>query len=112
MYLLIFRTKYPKCSEEVQGGLCISLTSLAPSDFKGELGEFSDGSGRRLLVKDFRLEDVRKTIAPFLGKPDEICYRISDKKLVVKRGKEGNTIRIYLQNIRDITKHGETPESA
>lgn len=63
-------------------------------------------------MKDFRSEEVRRAVAPFLGKPDEICYRIGDKKLTVKRGTDGNTIRIYLQNVKDIAKHGETPESA
>jgi hypothetical protein len=107
----------PQTLKEVQafvrrGGLCISLASLAPAELVSKSGEVSDGSGRWLLVKDFRSDEVRKAVAPFLGKPDEISYYIGDKKLVVKRGKDGNTIRVYLLNVEDIAKDGETPESA
>jgi len=95
-----------------KGGLCISLASLAPSEFKGKLGEIPDGSGRWLIVEDFDSDEVRKAVAPFLGKPDEISYNVGDKKLTVKRGENNNTIRIYLQNIKEIMKDGETSESA
>jgi hypothetical protein len=94
-----------------KGGLCVSLTSLAPAQLAGKLGEISDGSGRWLFVKDFRSEEVRKAVAPFLGKPDEISYHIGRQKLIVKRGIDGNTIRVYLQNDKDITEDGETSES-
>ena len=107
----------PQTMEEVKtfvrnGGLCISLPSLAPSEFEGELGEFQDRSGRWLIVEDFRSDEVSRAVAPFLGKPDEINYIIGDKKLTVKRGENNNTIRIYLQNVDDRRKNDETPESA
>jgi hypothetical protein len=94
------------------GGLCISLDSLVPSDFAGKTGFIPDGSGQWLIVKDFRSDEVRKALTPFLGKPDEISYLVNDKKLTVKQGKDANTIQIYLQNVKDIEKRGETPESA
>ena len=60
-----------------------------------------DGSGEWLFVNDFLSEEVRKSIEPFMGKPDEINYRIGRQNLVVKRGKDGNSIKIYLQNNKD-----------
>jgi hypothetical protein len=95
-----------------KGGLCISLNSLAPSELAGKSGVISDGSGRWLLVKDFRSEEVRKAVAPFLGKHDEISYHIGRQKLIVKRGKDGDTISVYLRNDTDISKDDETSESA
>jgi hypothetical protein len=95
-----------------EGGLCISLDSLVPVELKGRMGEFKDGSGSWLIVKDFRSDEVRQAVAPFLGKPDEISYLIGKQKLTVKRGKDGNTISIYLQDVKDIPKNGDMPESA
>jgi hypothetical protein len=81
-----------------KGGLCISLDSLVPSDLKGKSGKVKDGEGRWIVVKDFRSEEVRQAVAPFLGKPDEISYKVGEQNLTVKRGKDGNTISIYLQD--------------
>jgi len=81
-----------------EGGLCISLAALAPMKFKGKTGRIADGSGQWLFVNDFLSEEVRKSVEPFMGKTDEISYRIGKQKLVVKRGKDGNSISIYLQN--------------
>ena len=88
------------------------MASLAPADLAEKLGEVSEGSGQWLVVKDFRSEEVRKAVAPFLGKPDEIRYRVGQRMLTVKRGKDGNTIRIYLQEDKGVTEDGEIPESA
>ena len=107
----------PQTLKEVQkfvrkGGLCSSLSSLAPSEFKGRMGEIQDGSGRWLFVDDFRSDEVRKAATPFLGKLDEITYYVADRKLTVKKGEDNNKIQIYLQYEKDIPKYGETPESA
>jgi len=95
-----------------KGGLCISLNSLVPSDLAGKSGEVKEGEGLWLIVKDFRSDEVKNAVAPFLGKPDEISYNVGKQKLTVKRGKDGNTINIYLQDVKDIEKKGDTPESA
>jgi hypothetical protein len=76
------------------------------------MGEVKDGSGKWLIVKDFRSDEVRQAVAPFLGKSDEISYLVGKQKLTVKRGKDGNTISIYLQDAEDIAKNGEMPDSA
>jgi hypothetical protein len=107
----------PQTLEAVQafvrrGGLCVALASLAPAGLASKTGEFPDGRGKWLLVKDFRSEEVGKAVAPFLGKPDEIRYRFGERVLTVKRGEDGNTIRVYLQNEKDEEREGETPESA
>lgn len=95
-----------------KGGLCISLASLAPTDLAGKLGMISDGSGKWLLVKDFLSEEVKKAVFPFLGKPDEISYNIGKQILIAKRENDRNTISIYLQDEKDITKDGQISESA
>jgi hypothetical protein len=95
-----------------KGGLCISLESLAPAEFKGKTGKIKEGSGDWLLVKDFHAEEVHKTVAPYLGKPDEISYRIGKQRLTVKQGKDRNTISIYLQNDDKHSKDGALAESA
>jgi len=95
-----------------KGGVCISLNSLVPSDLAGKSGEVKDGAGHWLVVKDFRSDEVRQAVVPFLGKPDEISYLVGEQKLTVKRGKDGNTISIYLQDVKDIAKNGETPDSS
>jgi hypothetical protein len=64
-----------------------------------------------LLVNDFHSEEVRKAVAPYLGKPDEISYHIGKQRLLVKRGNDGNSIRIYLLNEKDIKEDTELPES-
>jgi hypothetical protein len=84
-----------------KGGLCISLASLAPAEFKSKTGRIKDGSGDWLFVKDFHAEEVSKAVAPYLGKPDEITYYIGKQKLIVKKGKDRNSISIYLQNERE-----------
>ena len=63
-------------------------------------------------MKDFRGEEVRKAVAPFLGKPDEIRYEIGQRRLTVKRGKDGNTIQIYLEEEKDIREGAPPAESA
>jgi hypothetical protein len=95
-----------------KGGLCISLASLAPADLAGKSGMISEGSGHWLVVKDFLSDDVSKAVTPFLGKPDEISYHIGKQRLTVKRGKDSDTISVYLQNDNNIAKNGETSESA
>ena len=95
-----------------KGGLCISLASLASVDLAGKSGMISEGSGHRLFVKDFLSDDVRKAVAPFLGKPDEISYHIGKQRLTIKRGKDADTISVYLQSDNDITKNGVPSESA
>jgi hypothetical protein len=95
-----------------KGGLCVSLSSLAPDELAGKTGEFQDGMGRWLFVHDFHSEEVLNTVAPFLGKPDEINYHIGSQRLIVKRGKEQNTISVYLLNDKYSTKEGENLESA
>jgi hypothetical protein len=94
-----------------KGGLCVCLISLAPEELAGKSGKISDGSGQWLLVKDFRSVEVGKSIAPFLGKPDEISYHIERQRLIVKKGKDGNTISIYLQKDKDKKIDLETSES-
>jgi hypothetical protein len=79
-----------------KGGLCVSLDSLSPEEFKGKEGTVSDGKGQWLFVKDFLSEEVKTATAPFLGKPDEISYQIGKQRLIVKCGKDRNTISIYL----------------
>jgi hypothetical protein len=81
-----------------KGGLCVSLDSLAPDEFKGKTGKIKDGSGEWLFVKDFHDEEVNKAVAPHLGKPDEISYHIGKQRLTVKKGKDRNSISIYLQD--------------
>jgi hypothetical protein len=95
-----------------KGGLCISLTSLAPSQFTGRSGEIPDGSGRWLFVNDFLSEKVRKAVSPFLANPDEISYHIGKQRLIVKRGKDGDTIKVYLRNNNDMTKDDVISESS
>jgi hypothetical protein len=94
------------------GGQCVTLDSLAPADVAGKSGEVSDGSGKWLVVKDFRSPEVRAAVAPFLGKPNEISYRIGRQSLTVNRGRDGNTIRIYLQGNQDAARDREPSESA
>ena len=94
------------------GGLCITLDSLAPAELSGKSGSVADGSGKWLIVKDFRGDEVRQAVAPFLGKPDEICYEIGARRLTVKRGKDGDTIQIYLQEGKDLPEDSPLPESA
>ncbi len=79
-----------------KGGLCVSLDSLAPGEFKGKKGTVSDGKGQWLFVKDFLSDEVKSAVLPFLGKPDDISYQIGKQRLIVKRGKDRNTISIYL----------------
>jgi hypothetical protein len=95
-----------------KGGLCVTLDSLAPGEMSGRSGPVADGSGEWLIVKDFRGEEVRKAVAPFLGKPDEIRYQVGERRLTVKRGKDSNTIRIYLQEEKDIQEDAEPAELA
>ena len=95
-----------------KGGICICITSLAPAEFAGNLGKISDGSGHWLFVKDFSSEEVFKSVAPFLGRPDEISYHIGKHRLIVKRGKDRNTISIYFQDEKDIKNDGQISESA
>jgi hypothetical protein len=95
-----------------KGGLCVTLDSLAPPEMSGRSGLVSDESGKWLIVKDFRGEQVRKAVAPFLGKPDEVRYQVGRRRLTVKRGKDGNAIRIYLQEEKDIHEDSQSPESA
>jgi hypothetical protein len=94
------------------GGVCVALASLAPAELAGKSGEVADGSGRWVLVEDFCSPEARKAVAPFLGKPDEISYRIGERILSVKRGESGNSIRIYLQSEKDAARDGNPPESA
>lgn len=94
-----------------KGGLCVSLTSLAPTEFKSKLGKISDGAGQWLFVKDFDLEEVRTAVSPFLGKPDEISYRIGKQRLTVKIGKNRNSISIYLQDEKDMKNNGQISEA-
>lgn len=94
------------------GGLCVCLSSLTPSEFNGKLGKISDGSGYWLFVKEFNSEEVLNTVAPFLGTPDEISYCIGEQRLMIKRGEDRNSIKIYLENIKDIAINSETTESA
>jgi hypothetical protein len=95
-----------------KGGLCVALDSLAPADLVGKSGPVPDGAGRWLIVKDFRGAEVRKAVAPFLGKPDEIRYQVGERRLTVKRGKDNDTIQIYLQDEKDIREDAPPPESA
>ena len=95
-----------------KGGLCVTLDSLAPAEMSGRLGSVADESGKWLIVKDFRGEEVRKAVAPFLGKPDEIRYEVGRQRLTVKCGQDRNTIRIYLQDENDIRDDSQPPESA
>jgi hypothetical protein len=62
------------------------------------MGKIKDGSGEWLFVKNFHAEEVPKAVAPYLGKPDEITYHIGKQRLTVKKGKDRNSISIYLQN--------------
>jgi hypothetical protein len=95
-----------------KGGLCVSLASLAPDEFKGKMGKIQDGTGEWIIVKDFHAEDITKAVAPYLGKSDEISYNIGRQRLTVKKGKDRNTISIYLQNESDLAKNGALAESA
>lgn len=95
-----------------KGGVCVSLASLAPDEFKGKMGKIQDGTGEWLFVKDFHDGEVTKAVAPYLGKSDEISYNIGEQRLTVKKGKDRNTISIYLQNASNQTKNGILPESA
>jgi hypothetical protein len=76
------------------------------------MGKIQDGSGEWLFVNDFHAEEVSKVVAPYLGKPDEISYHIGKQRLTVKRGKDRNTISIYLQNDSDVTMDGALAEPA
>lgn len=91
-----------------KGGLCVSLLSLAPVEHTGKTGKISDGRGQWLLVNDFKSEEVGKAIDPFLGEPDEISYHTDNHILIVKRGKDGNTISIQLQNAKDNKNDAES----
>lgn len=65
-----------------------------------------------LIVKDFKADTIKNAVAPYLGAPDEIRYRIGGRILTVKKGKDGNQIRIFLQNAGDEVKGGQPPEAA
>ena len=93
-----------------KGGLCVSLISLAPAEYAGKSGKISDGVGHWLFVNDFRSDEVRYAVTPFLGKPDEISYHTVNQKLIVKQGKDGNTISIQLQNAKDKKNDAEASE--
>ena len=80
-----------------KGGLCITLDSLVPVELKGKSGEVREGAGKWLIVKDFRSKEVLDATTPFMGKPDEISYKIGKQTLTVKRLENGNSIHIYLQ---------------
>jgi hypothetical protein len=95
-----------------KGGLCISLTSLAPAEFEERKGIVKDGSGHWLFTDDFLSDEVQEAVAPHLGKPDEINYDVGDKKLTIKRGEDNNTIKIYLQNKEVTGDDADLPESA
>jgi hypothetical protein len=95
-----------------KGGLCVTLDSLAPVGLSGQSGLVAEESGNWLIVKDFRGEEVRKAVAPFLGNPDEIRYQVGQRRLTVKRGGDGNTIQIYLQGEKEIQEESQPPESA
>lgn len=85
-----------------KGGFCISLNSLAPAEYLNGSGVVKEGTGRWLFVKDFNSGEVRKEIAPYIGKPDEISYRIGSQRLIIKKGKDRNDINIYLQNDKEL----------
>jgi hypothetical protein len=94
------------------GGLCVTLATLAPADLAAQSGEVPDQQGKWLIVKDFKADTIKSAVAPYLGAPDEIRYRIGGRVLTVKKGKDGNEIRIYLQNAGDEVNGGQPPEAA
>lgn len=82
------------------GGLCISLTSLAPPEIsKTNLSEVSYGKGKWILTEDFQSQEIRNIVMPYLGKSNEIKYRFGKSLLIIKKcGNNANKIQIFLQN--------------
>ena len=63
-----------------------------------------------MLLREYVLSDeARREAAAFLGKPDEIRYRFGHRIMTVKRGRNGNTISIYLQDEEKTLQNAELP---
>jgi hypothetical protein len=76
------RTQAAIAEAVARGAICITNKTLMPG----------------LATDNFLSDEVRRTVAPFLGKPDAIRYRFGNRVLTIRRGKSNNDITVSLQD--------------
>lgn len=83
--------------EELVGeGLTVVATEkYLPARFKGmKKSEIPDGKGKWIVTKNFGEQSLKKVIAPFLGKKDEMIYKFGEKEIRLKISEDGETFKI------------------
>lgn len=88
---------------KTNGLVVVTSKRFAPKKFVEQYTagtkEFKDGKGKWIITDDMAGDEVKKEVAPFLGKEDEIVLRFKgDRKVTMKIAPDGKELHIVKTN--------------
>jgi hypothetical protein len=95
-----------------QGLTIVSTRKLAPPEIAGSDAKgysiHVTGAGRWIVTDDANLPEVRKLLAPYLGRPDELRYVFGDMEVVFTTPAHRDRVEVRLRGLpaRSISSSG------